>query len=126
MSRRIRATILSTLAAATIAVLLLMAISFLLSKTGVLPKNVLPITTTVIASVAVFCGGLVSSFYLKEKGILNGLIVAAVFSIVLFCISAFVYQVEFGGAGLTKFAAIFLSGILGGIVGVNRKSRVKF
>lgn len=126
MSRRIRATILSTLAAATVAVLLLAVCAFLLSKAETLPKQILSVMTTVIACIAVLCGGLVSSLYLKEHGILNGTVTAVVFSMILFCISVFIYETEFGIGGLTKFAAILLSGILGGIVGVNRKSRVNF
>lgn len=126
MSKKIRAAILSTLAAMATAMVLLMVLSLLLSKLYTLPKSALPVLTTVIACAAVFLGGLLSSMLLKERGLINGVIVAVIFSVILFGVSIFVFETELGFSALTKFAAILMSGILGGILGVNRKSRVKF
>lgn len=126
MSKKIRAAILSTLAAMATAMVLLMVLSLLLSKLYTLPKSALPVLTTVIACAAVFLGGLLSSMLLKERGLINGVIVAVIFSVILFGVSIFVFETELGLSALTKFAAILMSGILGGILGVNRKSRVKF
>lgn len=126
MSKKIRAVILSTLAAMATALALLMMLSLLLSKLDTLPKSALPVLTTVIACAAVFLGGLLSSLLLKERGLINGVIVAVIFSVILFVVSIFVFETELGLSALTKFAAILMSGILGGILGVYRKSRVKF
>lgn len=126
MSKKIRAAILSTLAAMATALVLLMVLSLLLSKLDTLPKSALPVLTTVIACAAVLLGGLLSSMLLKERGLINGVIVAVIFSVILFGVSIFVFETELGLSALTKFAAILMSGILGGILGVNRKSRVKF
>lgn len=126
MSKKIRAAILSTLAAMATALVLLMMLSLLLSKLDTLPKSALPVLTTVVACAAVFLGGLLSSLLLKERGLINGVIVAVIFSVILFGVSIFVFETELGLSALTKFAAILMSGILGGILGVNRKSRVKF
>ena len=126
MEKRARGIIISTLLTIIIAAGLLALLAFILGKMGTLPKQAIPVLTIIVSCAAVFLGALFASMMLKEKGIVNGLLIAFFFSAILYCIAFFTYEVEFGLSGLTKLAAIFISGILGGILGVNRKSKVKF
>lgn len=111
----------------TVSSIVLLALTALIvGKSGKLPRGSVSVITTVVACLSVFLGSFFSSLYLKEKGILLGLINAFLFSVCMTLISFFWFQNVLGLASIAKFAAIFLSGAIAGILGVNRKSRVKF
>lgn len=112
------------MSAASAALLLLLALIF--GKSGSLPKGAVPIITTLIGCIATFFGGFSASLYTKEKGILIGLASGGVFLIIVAMVSLFSYENTLGIASIGKAAAILLSGAIGGILGVNRKTRVKF
>lgn len=126
MGKRARAIIISLLLTAILSAGLLALTALILGKMETLPKGAIPVLTILISCVAVFLGSFIASLMLKEKGIINGMIIAFLFSAIVFAIAFFTYEAEFGVSGITKLAAIFISGILGGILGVNRKNKVKF
>ena len=126
MEKRARAIIISILLTTIISAGLLALLAFILGKMETLPKGIIPVLTIIVSCVAVFFGSFIASLMLKEKGIVNGLIIAFIFSAIVLSIAFFTYEAEFGLSGITKLAAIFISGILGGILGVNRKNKVKF
>lgn len=126
MEKRAKAIIVSMLFTVLLTAGLLALLALILGKMGTLPKQTIPVLTVIVSCVAVFLGSFIASLLLKEKGIVNGLIIAFLFSSIVLCIAFFIYEAEFGLSGLTKLAAIFISGILGGILGVNRKKKVKF
>lgn len=126
MEKRARAIIISILLTTIISAGLLALLAFILGKMETLPKGIIPVLTIIVSCVAVFLGSFIASLMLKEKGIVNGLIIAFIFSAIVLSIAFFTYEAEFGLSGITKLAAIFISGILGGILGVNRKNKVKF
>lgn len=105
---------------------LLSIASLIISKTSSLPETFLPILTTVICAVAVLTGGFVASTLLKEKGFLAGLCVGAIALLCFVGVSVLIFQNPFTAGGIGKGIAIFISGILGGILGVNRKHKIKF
>lgn len=110
-----------------IASAVLLAVSALiLGKMKTLPKGAVPILTTVLGSLAVFLGGFAASCYAKEKGVLLGAASGLIFSLCIALISVLLFKNDFTLASVGKFAAILLSGSIGGILGVNRKSKVKF
>ncbi len=124
--KKVKALVLSACIMAVSSTILLALMALIVAKSGNLPRGSVSVITTVISGVSVFLGSVFSSIYLKEKGILVGLISALIFSVCLFLVSFLGFQNEFGLASAAKFAAIFLSGAIGGILGVNRKKRVKF
>lgn len=126
MGKRARAIVISTILTAVIAAGLLAITAFILSKMETLPKSMIPVLTTIVSCAAVFLGAFSASLQLKERGIVNGLIIAFLFSSVVLTIAFFTYEAEFGLSGVSKLAAVFISGILGGVLGVNRKNKVKF
>lgn len=124
--KKLKAMLLSLGIMTVVSAALLALAALVLGKMETLPKGAVPVVTTVIGCAAVFLGAFFASLYLKEKGIVNGLVSAFLFSAVLLMISFFAFEAELGISGAAKFIAVFISGILGGILGVNRKSRVKF
>lgn len=124
--KKIRAGILSLGVMLAAHALLLLIVSAIVSKTGLLPQASFTLITTGISCCSIFLGSFLASLYLREKGILIGLLSGALF-LSLTCLAAFFFfQNEFTISGIGKGAAILISGSLGGIMGVNRKSKVKF
>lgn len=106
---------------------ILLALSaFILERMSTLPKEHSVILTTLIGSVAIFTAGFLTALHQKEKGLLYGLFGALLLTACTAGISALLFQVEFTVSSIGKAAAYFLSGSIGGILGVNRKRKVKF
>ncbi len=111
----------------TISAAALLAIAALIfGKMGTLPKGIIPVLTTVIGCVSVFLGGFFSALYQKENGLLLGLLSGAVFAVVILLAASLIFKNEFTVGSVGKLAAVLIAGSLGGILGVNRKSKVKF
>lgn len=124
--KQIKAILLSVGITALVSAAFLALIALITAKTGSLPKSSLSILTTGAGCVAVCTGSFFASLYRKEKGIILGLICGACFLLCVGCVSIFALQVSPGIGSLGKSAAVLLSGSIGGILGVNRKSKVKF
>lgn len=124
--RKIKALIISIVVMAVIGTLLMAGSSLVISKMQVYPCGALPLITTIIACVAVLLGAFFCSLYAKEKGILFGVLTALIFAVCVCGISMLLFKEPFSIASLGKLAAVFISGSIGGILGVNRKSKVKF
>ena len=121
----VRALILSTVVTTGASLVLLSAIAFV-CRSGSLPRGSVTIITTIAACAAVFLGGFLSTISVREKGLLIGLGAGAVFLICAGAVSVLVFQVELGPASAGKIAEVLLSGAIGGVLGANRKSKVKF
>lgn len=124
--KKIKAVLLSAGIMALVSGVLLAIAALVISKMGSLPQGSLSIITTVIGCIAVFFGGFFSSLYIREKGILFGVFSGLLFAFCTALVSVLVFQNDFTIGSVGKLAAILLSGSIGGIMGVNRKSRVKF
>ncbi len=121
-----KAMLLSTVVAAVAAALLLSAAAFVIARMGALPRGSLALITTLIACAAVFLGGFLSSLSLREKGLLLGLGTGAVLLACAGLVTVLLFQIQPGPASIGKAAAVLLSGGIGGILGANRKRKVKF
>ena len=96
-------------------------------RTGALPQGpVITVLATVLICAAVFMGGVSAALFTGEKGALMGAACGLFFAC---CVAAIAFlsvgaSIGIGGGG--RLAAIFFSGCIGGVLGVNRKQRVKF
>lgn len=122
----IRALMLSAAVTAGASLVLLSAIAFFVCRSESLPRGSVTIITTLAACAAVFLGGLLSTLPVREKGLLLGLGAGAVFLICAGLVSVLVFRIEPGPASVGKIAAVLISGAIGGVLGANRKSKVKF
>lgn len=125
MNKLIRAIILSVMSALASTLILLIAAAWVIGNMEHLP-TMMPLAVTLIGCISAFLGGLLCSLLQKERGILNGIWVALVYSLIVLGVSIALFQQEWGMTSLTKLAAFFISSVIGGILGVNRKSKVKF
>lgn len=122
----IKAMLLSALATLLAAMLLLSAAAFVVCRGGALPRSSLALITTLIACGAVFLGGLLPALSLREKGLLLGLGAGALFLVCAGLVTLLVFRTQPDPASAGKAAAVLLSGAIGGILGANRKRKVKF
>lgn len=122
----IRALILSAAVTAGASLVLLSAIAFFVCRSGSLPRGSLSLITTLAACAAVFLGGLLSTLSVRERGLLLGLGAGAAFLVCAGIVSVLVFNVELGPSSAGKIAAVLISGAIGGVLGANRKSKVKF
>ena len=101
--------------------------ALVISKTGNLPQQpLLAVLVTLLSCCTVFLGGLAASLFTKEKGALMGGACGLFFACCILACAAGGMGFSVGAGGIARLAAIVLSGCLGGILGVNRKGRVKF
>ncbi len=124
--KKVKAIFLSVGVMTVVSALLLMLISVILAKTASLPKGSLPILVTGVGCISILAGAFLASVYIKEKGIIFGLISGVIYLCAALLVATLVLQGEFTPAGIGKGAAFLISGALGGIMGVNRKSKVRF
>lgn len=100
--------------------------SVIIAKTGMLPRRFAPTLITLLSSLSVFLGAFLISSRVKAQGIFYGFTAAAAFVVLLILFSLAFYQNTITVSSIGKIIAILLSGSLGGILGVNRKSKVRF
>lgn len=109
-----------------ISLLLFSIVSFIVTKSGSLPEQTRTLITALIGSAACFVGGLFVSLCMKEKGILYGLACAVIYAGIVCLISVTLYCNPFTAPGIVRIIAFVISGSIGGILGVNRKKKVRF
>ncbi|WP_099205774.1 TIGR04086 family membrane protein [Scatolibacter rhodanostii] len=124
--KKLRTILVSVAIMSVISLCLLFIVAVILAKAGTLAGDFVNLLTTIIACASAFLGAFFVSTRVKEQGAFYGLSAAAVFSLIMILVSLLVYHNSMSFASVWKIAAILLSGSLGGILGVNRKSKVKF
>ncbi len=122
----VKAMAFSALITAAAGMLLLSIAAFAVCRSGSLPRGSLALITTLIACGAVFLGGFFPALSLREKGLLLGLGAGALFLAVAGLVTVLFFGGQLTPASGGKAAAVLLSGAIGGILGANRKRRVKF
>ena len=89
--------------------------------------NVSDCTTSMLifalSAVAVFIGALLLAKNISSRGLLNGLLLAVVYFLVLSAVSfAVTGGISLSSANLFRLAAILFAGMLGGVLGINGKA----
>ena len=68
-----------------ISVILLFIASLILTYTNI-GENAIPTMIIIISAISIFIGSLVSAMHIKQKGILNGSLVGAIYIIIIYII----------------------------------------
>lgn len=124
--KRLKILLISLLVSFGVSAALLAVTALVIAKAEILPRGTVVLITTVIGCVAIFTSALVSSVLIKENGALTGLLCGLAFVLIIAIVSAAAFKNEFTVSGAGRAAAYLLSGVIIGILGVNRKSKVKF
>ena len=102
-----------------ITMILIAAYSMILAYTNV-PESTIPTCVVVISIVSIMLSSSLTLKNIKEKGLINGAIIGAVYLITIYILSS-IFAVGFSVNTFSIVMLIFsiLAGIVGGIVGVN-------
>lgn len=85
-----------------------------------LNENMIPLTVIIISASSIFFGSVISSKSIKKSGILNGMLVGAIYIITLYLFSSiFITGFSFNLKSIIMIVTSVLFGIIGGVVGVN-------
>ena len=102
-----------------ISVILLFIASLILTYTNI-GENAIPTMIIIISAISIFVGSLVSAMHIKQKGILNGSLVGAIYIIIIYLFSSIaITGFNMNIKSLIMLAASIIAGTIGGIVGVN-------
>lgn len=124
---KIKAVMISVCISLVISFILLTISALVVTKTALLRGGALQVVTTLLCCLSVLAGGYFSALLIREKGIIFGFVTAVVFILVISGISfALQSPPGLGVAMIGKMCAVLLSGAIGGILGANRRGKVKF
>ncbi|MCL2088310.1 MAG: TIGR04086 family membrane protein [Oscillospiraceae bacterium] len=105
-----------------IAAIFVLFIAFALLMAGrSIPLSIISTLTVVAASAGGVAAGIVCGRLAGKKGMLFGAVCGVVISLTLLIAGAITFGTEAQSTAFIKFIAIVVSGIIGGVIGVNRK-----
>ncbi|MCI8655049.1 MAG: TIGR04086 family membrane protein [Clostridia bacterium] len=103
----------------TLVFLLIFAI--ILTYTDVKEETIAPVII-VVTALSILIGSSIANMKMNKNGILNGATVGIIYLLIIYLISSFVNnRFEITGASFIMILASIICGILGGIIGVNKK-----
>lgn len=104
-----------------ITVVLLLIFSLIITYTNI-PENIIDTTTIIISAISILMASMIITSKLKKNGLINGAFIGGIYIMILYIISSFLnweFSIDF--KSLIMVITCILLGILGGILGVNRK-----
>lgn len=125
MKKKIMAIIKGCLFAIILSIILLTIYALLLANTTISENTIMPVVLT-ITGISILIGGTISSRKMKKNGLIYGGIVGLVYVLTLYLASS----ISIVGFSLSVNSFIMLAvgvitGIIGGIIGVNMQARGK-
>lgn len=101
--------------------LLLFIFSILLTYTNISEKLINPFII-VITAISILLGSSIGNTKMKKNGLLNGAIIGGTYLILIYTISSIINQnFALTGQSLIIITAGIICGMLGGIIGINKK-----
>lgn len=122
--RIIRSTATGAFCGISVCVLLLIIISFLITKSSNFPHMITQPLMIIIASLGSFSGGYISARISSEKGMMYGMLCGFLMFILLFLAGLISVRESITMTTAIRLFAMLLSGAVGGIIGVNKRKRV--
>ncbi len=121
--KSIKAILISTIIGIFISMMVLIVSSFLFVKSKNLPSSVISPFTIATSALGAFISGYISSRIIKSNGLLLGMISGFLMFVIIFVSGLMMFNGEITTLSLVKLTSMLLTGAIGGIAGVNKKSR---
>ena len=115
-------TAVSALIGFSVVFLLIIIFAYLITKIDA-ADTVVSVMTSAALCVGAYAGGFISARKRRKNGLFMGVLCGIFMFFVIFIISTFFAQTISGFSGSAKLIMTLIFGALGGIVGVNSKSR---
>ncbi len=101
--------------------ILLFVYSLVLTYTSIDENTIGPVII-VITSISILIGSSIGNLKLNKNGIMNGAIVGGIYFLLLYCISSLLsFQFNMNLRSIILIFSGIIFGIVGGIIGVNKK-----
>lgn len=120
-----KAVMLGLIAACVISLLLTCAFGFILKMTSGIPYGIIDYVTIGIEGVSVLIGAYITCIITKSKGLVIGAVIGILSLLILLCCGFVISENNIGILTAIRSAVVLICGIAGGIIGVNKKERVK-
>lgn len=105
-------------------IILLSLTAIIMSNTGILNNTVLNVLLTIICSICAFVTGFICSKISPIKGLINGLSSGFAFFLIIFSVGMINVDSNISIFTFLKFLVSVIFGILGGIIGINKKEKL--
>ncbi len=102
-------------------VLLLIIFSIVLTYSSIQESAINPVIM-IITAISILIGSSISNMKIKKNGLINGAIIGAIYIITIYLISSILnWKFSLNVQSIIMITMSIVFGILGGIIGVNRK-----
>lgn len=115
-------TVFSALIGFAVVFLIVIVFAYLITKIDA-ADTVISVMTSAALCAGAYAGGFISAKKRRKNGLLMGVLCGLFMFFVIFIISTFFAQTISGFSGSAKLVMTLVFGAIGGIVGVNSKSR---
>ena len=101
--------------------LLLIIFSIILTFTSI-PENVINPVIIILTAISILFGSSITNMRIKKNGLLNGGIIGGIYMVIIYLISSILnWDFSINLEALIFIAVGIIFGLLGGIIGVNKK-----
>lgn len=120
-----KAILIGTIAACITAILLTCVFGFILKMMSGIPYGMIDYVVIGIEGISVLLGAYIACVIVKSRGLIIGAVIGSVSLLILLCCGFILPENNIGLLTVIRCAVLLVCGIIGGIVGVNKKERVK-
>ena len=120
-----KAVLIGVLSSVVLAVLLTCLFSVMLHMMSGIPYDVIDYVMVAIEGFSVLIGAYIACVIVKSKGLIIGALCGAVSLLIVFAVGMSMSKNNIGLLTIIRSIVMLLCGVIGGIMGVNRKEKVR-
>lgn len=123
--RVVKAVAIGVLCSVVLAVLLTCLFSMMLNMMSGIPYGIIDYVMVAIEGFSVLIGAYIACVIAKSKGLIIGALCGAISLLIVFAVGMSMAKNNIGLLTVIRSAVMLLCGVIGGIMGVNRKDKVR-
>ena len=120
-----KAVLIGVLSSFVLAVLLTCLFSVMLHMMSGIPYDVIDYVMVAIEGFSVLIGAYIACVIVKSKGLIIGALCGAISLLIVFAVGMSMSKNNIGLLTIIRSIVMLLCGVIGGIMGVNRKEKVR-
>ena len=120
-----KAVLIGALSSVVLAVLLTCLFSVMLHMMSGIPYDVIDYVMVAIEGFSVLIGAYIACVIVKSKGLIIGALCGAISLLIVFAVGMSMSKNNIGLLTIIRSIVMLLCGVIGGIMGVNRKEKVR-
>ena len=125
-SKVLKSAVIGSFVGVGLCIVLLILSALALTKSSGIPHLAVSPLVMIIAGVGAFGGGYISAGIAKQNGMLCGIMCGFIMFIILFIAGLVAARTTLTMATVVRFILMLLAGAVGGIVGVNKRQKIKY